>query len=152
MTGVVVSPELGISKVVRRGIVTVPMEMASVSCDCVRRQSCQGLVVRELPLTARGLELKLLEMSDLFIERMRVRGYEPVGGLRLHGPWPSYNFNERLADIESEAWKRAEREQDLSYVLPFIIEPQASNPYSDYLLVGDFLKQNVLTEVIVKEE
>ena len=147
----VVAPELGTSKVVRRGIVTVPEEMATVSCACLRRQPCSGLVVRDLPLEARDLELQMISMGQKFTERMAVRGYDLIGGLGLHGPWPSYEFNQRLADIESNAWKQAEAEQDLSHVLPFVFERNATSPYKDYLLVGEFLKENVLTEVIVKE-
>lgn len=145
----VVAPELGISKVVRRGIVTVPEEMAKVECSCLRREPCSGLA--ELPLEARELELHIRGMADKFTRRMAVRGFELVGGLRLHGPWPSYEFNERLANIEAEAWKRAEQEQDRSYLLPFVFERDAASPYKDYLLVGEFLKENVLTEVVVKE-
>ena len=149
MTHIVVAPELEISKVVRRGIVTVPEEMAKVSCDCLLRKPCSGLVT--FPLEARELELHMRGMADKFISRMAVRGFESIGGLGLHGPWPSYEFNERLADIEAEAWKRAEREQDRSYLVPFVFERDATSPYKDYLLVGEFLKENVLTEVIVKE-
>ena len=139
------------SKVVRRGIVTVPDELATVSCDCLRRKPCSGLAVRSLPLDARALELQMLSMGQRFTERMAVRGYELIGGLGLHGPWPSYEFNKHLANIEADAWKQAEREQDLSHVLPFVFERDAASPYKDYLLVGEFLKENVLTEVIVKE-
>ena len=146
---IVVAPSLGVSKVVRRGIVTVPEEMATVSCDCLQRKSCSGLA--ELPLEARDLELHIRGMADKFISRMAVRGFESIGGLRLHGPWPSYEFNERLANIEAEAWRRAEQEQDRSYLLPFVFERDAASPYKDYLLVGEFLKENVLTEVVVKE-
>jgi len=152
MTAIVVAPELGISKVIRRGIVTVPEELATVSCDCLRRMNCKGLVVRELPLEARELELQMFSMGKRFIERMAVRGYESIGALGLHGPWPSYEFNKHLANIEAGAWKQAEREQDLSHVLPFVFERDAASPYKDYLLVGEFLKRNVLTEVIVKEK
>lgn len=150
MTSIVVAPELGISRVTRRGIVTVPEEMALVSCNCLRRKPCPGLTA--LPLEARELELQMLAMGQKFTERMAVRGYELIGGLVIHGAWPSYEFNQRLVDVEAQAWKTAEKEQDLSHVLPFVFERDAASPYKDYLLVGDFLKQNVLTEVIVKEE
>ena len=139
------------ARVVRRGIVTVPQEMATVACDCTRNQPCKGLVVADLPLSARGLELEMRRMGTRFVERLAVRGYEWLGELSLHGPWLSYEFNERLADIESEAWKRAVAENDNSYLAPFVFERDAASPYKDYLLVGAFLYRNVLTEVVVKE-
>ena len=151
MPGIIVSPELGVSLVTRRGIVTVPEEMAMVSCGCPHNKPCTGLVIRNLPLPARELELQLTAMGERFIDRMRVRGFDLAGALVLHGPWPSYEFNQRLLDTESEAARRAEQEGDLSYLLPFVFERNAASPYKDYLLVGDFLKQNVLTEVVIKE-
>jgi hypothetical protein len=107
--------------------------------------------VYDLPLEARELELHLRGMGEKFVSRMAIRGYESIGGLVLHGPWLSYEFNTKLVDIENAAWKRAEKEQDLSHILPFVLERDATSPYKDYLLVGDFLKQNILTEIVVKE-
>jgi len=144
-----ITPTLEKSLVSRRGIATVPEEMATVSCECVTRKPCSGLAA--FPLVARNLELELARMGKLMVGRLARRGYEWLGELKIHGPWPSYEFNERLADIEAEAWKRAAVEKDLSYTLPFVFEWNAASPYKDYLLVGDFLLQNVLTEVIVKE-
>jgi len=101
----------------------------------------------------RPLELHLKAMGRRFIERMAVRGYEWTGGdLRLHGPWVSYEFNQKLVDIEAVAWREAQSHDDPSLVLPFVIERAATSPYSDYLLIGQFLKRSVLTEVIVQEE
>lgn len=151
--GLIVTPSLERSVVQRRGIVTVPDEDATASCNCVRRQPCNGIEVSKLPVHARKLELYMREMGDRFINRMRVRGYEWVGGdLRLHGPWPSFEFNQKMADVESALWKQAEREDDLSHVLPFVIEQPQPGGYSDYRLVGDFMAQNVWTEVIVNDD
>lgn len=148
--GLIVSPELSKSLVERRGILTVPDEDATVSCPCVRRQPCNGLSVNDLPLPARSLELYVREMGDKFIDRMAVRGFEWVGGnLKLHGPWPSYEFSRNMADVESALWREAEQQEDRSIVLPFIIEQPVQGGYSDYLLVGDFMARDVLTEIEV---
>lgn len=152
MTSIIVTPELERSIVTRRGIVTVPVEMATVSCNCVARKPCAGLVVDKLPLSVRELERHLRGMGDKFISRMRVRGYEWMGDIKLHGPFDSYEFNEHMANVESELWRRASRDDDPSHVLPLVFERNAASPYKDYLLVGDFLAKNVFTEVIVKEE
>lgn len=147
MTAIVITPSLEKSLVKRRGIVTVPDEDAKVSCSCVGGKSCDGLDVWKLPLEARTLENHMRMMGDRFVSRMKARGLEPFGGLLLHGPWPSYEFNRTMADVESSLWKQAVREDDASYVLPFIIEQPEEGGYSDYLLVGDFIAPNVWTEV-----
>lgn len=149
MTTLVITPSLEKSLIQRRGIVTVPDEDAMAACLCVKGQRCAGIVVNTLPLEARTLERHLRTMGDRFISRMRVRGLEWTGGdMRLHGPWPSYELNKKLADVESQAWATAERENDMSHVLPFVIEQPEQSGYSDYLLVTDFIAQNVWTEVI----
>ena len=147
MTAVVITPSLEKSLITRRGVVTVPAEDATASCECVSGKNCHGLDVWKLPLEAQTLEKHMRMMGDRFVSRMKARGLEAVGGLLLHGPWPSYEFNRTMADVESSLWKQAAREDDASYVLPFIIEQPEESGYSDYLLVGDFLAQNVWTEV-----
>ena len=152
MTALVLTPSLEKSLVTKRGIVTVPDEDATASCLCVRRQNCPGIVVSQLPVESATLERYMVEMGTRFIDRMRVRGLELVGSdLRLHGPWPSYEFSKTAANIEDQAWKDAEREGDASYALPFIIEQPVKGEYSDYFLVGDFIAPNVWTEVEVPD-
>ncbi len=149
MVGLVITPSLEKSLVVKRGIVTVPDEDATASCLCVSGQNCAGIIVSQLPVESATLERYMLEMGTRFIDRMKVRGLEPVGGdLRLHGPWPSYEFSKTAADIESQAWKDAEREDDLNHVLQYVIEQPVQGGYSDYLLVADFMERNAWTEVI----
>ena len=145
MPAIVVAPDLSLVKVVRRGILTVPVEDAAARCACPS-PSCSGLDVNTLPLTARALQKHVLLMGQRFIERMRVRGYELVGTLRLHGPWPSYDFNNTLADIESAGLNS----DDPADALGVVHNRQAFNPYSDYLLVGEFLKQAVLLDIPVE--
>ena len=140
------------SLVWKRGILTVPNEDAAISCDCVVGRNCHGLVVGNLPLETRTLQLYIEAMGKRFIERQRARGCEWMGEMRLHGPWESYEFNRTVMQIENAAWRQAEQEGDLSYVLPYVIERNGTSPYSDYVLLGNFLVRNVLTEVVVKEE
>ncbi len=149
MTALVITPSLEKSLVTKRGIVTMPVEDATVSCLCVKGQNCNGIVVNKLPVEASVLESHMRMMGDKFIGQMGRRGLEWVGGdLRLHGPWPSYEFNKTLADVESQSWKDAEKEDDLNHVLQYVIEQPVEGGYSDYLLVGDFMERNVWTEVI----
>ena len=150
MTSLLVAPELGMSLVWKKGVLTVPKEEATVSCDCATGRSCRGLAVGDLE--ARSLQLYVEAMGKRFIERQRVRGCEWMGEMRLHGPWESYEFNKTAMHIENEAWRRAAQEQDLSYVLPYVIDRDGTSPYSDYVLLGNFLAKNVLTEVVVKED
>ncbi len=152
MTALLVTPELDMSLVQRRGVMTVPIEDATVSCWCLTGKPCKGLTIGNLPLKSRRLDQYALEMGKRMIERLGVRGYQHVGGLGLHGPWESYEFNQKLVDIEAQAFKEAQKNDDPSLVLPFILERDGTSPYSDYLLVGNFLYRNVLTEVVVKEE
>lgn len=140
------------SVVWKRGVLTVPKEDATASCDCVARKPCRGLVVRDLPLEVGPLQRYVEEMGRRFIDRQQVRGCEFMGEMRLHGPWESYEFTKTAMYIENEAWRRAAKEGDLSYVLPYVIERNGTSSYSDYVLLGNFLVRNVLTEVVVKEE
>ena len=153
MPNILVAPNLEKMLVQERGIVTVPSEEALVSCFCVRSipQPCSGLRVNDLPLQARQLQLHLFQAAMKWEERMRVRGYQLSGELRLHGPWPSYEFNQQLIDIESSLWAKAEAEDDPSLLLPFVVDRVATSPYSDYLLVGQFWKQAVLTEIWIPD-
>lgn len=156
MTGLLIAPDLGLSLVTRRGIVTVPQEIAGWSClGCGKGRTCGGFVPGELPSSlnraAWQLEEALLAGGKRFEERLAVRGYERIGDFKVHGPWLSYDFNNRLADVEATAWAQAKREDDPRHALPFVIERDAALPYSDYLIVGEFLVRSVLTEVIVQE-
>ena len=151
----VIAPELEQVLVVRRGILTVPAEDALARCKCPR--ACSGLAPDKLPLRMRQLELYVMEMAEKFQSRQAIRGHELVGGLVLHGPFPSYNFNDHLSDVQSSIWNDTKPDKNgdehPEHALTVVFEREmAFNPYMDYLLVGTFLKQAVLTEVISKEE
>ena len=159
MTAIVVAPELELCLTEKRGIFTVPAEDCLVRCNCPYGLPCEGILVRGIGLQHRKFELLAHDMETRFVERQAVRGFELMGNeLRLHGPFWSYDFNSHLSDIEAAALKEAQRrdangdqhpEKALGVV--FEREEHAYAPYRDYLLVGQFLKRAVLTEVIVRE-
>src|SRR3990167_9273883 len=136
----------------RTAYVTVPREVAVVNCDCAYNRSCKGLEINGLPLTARALELELREIGYKFVRQMEVRGLQYFNDMRLHGPWVSKEFDKRMADIQSDLFVRAEREKNPSLVLPFVIEDNATSPYSDYLLVGKFIMRPVPTPMATVKE
>lgn len=136
----------------RTAYVTVPREMATVNCDCAYNRPCKGLEVNGLPLTARALESHLREIGYRFINRMEVRGLQYLNDMRLHGPWVSREFDRRMADVRSDLFVRAERENDPSLVLPFVVDQSAASPYSDYLLVGKFIMRPVATPMVTAKE
>jgi len=136
----------------RTAYVTVPREMATVNCDCAHNRSCKGLEINGLPLTARALELHLREIGYRFINRMEVRGLRYLNDMRLHGPWVSKEFDRRMVDIQSDLFARAERENDPSLVLPFVVDQGATSPYSDYLLIGKFIMRPVATPMVTVKE
>ena len=150
---IVITPDLEIGIAIQKGVVTVPYEDAIVRCNCPDRKMCAGIDVDKMPLEARTLQRHLYMMGQKFIERMAVRGYKHPGKpLRLHGPWPSYDFNNHLANMESSTWAEAMRLDDPSLVLGYVFDRTAFEPYMDYLLIGEFLTKAVWTEIIVPEE
>lgn len=159
MTSIVVAPELDRMVVERRGIFTVPAEDSLVACNCPHRKPCNGIRIRSISLENRAFELLAHDMEQRFLERQAARGFELMGAeLLLHGPFWSYDFNSHLADISSSAWWDAQKkdrngdehpENTLGYV--FEVDQSAFNPYRDYLIVGTFLKQAVLTEVFIPD-
>ena len=157
MANIIVAPELPKVIVYRRGVFSVPVEHGLVGCSCSQRvemltdeaRNCVGWRIGQLPLPARLLELEALRLGWRFIERMRVRGYEPLGedaSLRLHGPWLSYNFDDTLNDVDSSVFRDAERpdkwgDAHPEKVLGFVQNaPSAIEEKFDYLLIGAFLR------------
>ena len=154
----IVTQEIERCLTTRQGILTVPVEDAVVSCVGVKnghqhckRAGCQGIDVDRLPLAASKLQAHFKIMGQKFRERYQIRGLEPVGSrLWLHGPFPSYDLNNHLADVKSSIWAEAEHgDEDLSWkghrierkdlVLPMVFErDMAFNPYADYVFLGYF--------------
>src|SRR3990167_4596542 len=136
----------------RTAYVTVPREMAVVNCDCAFNRPCKGLSVNSLPLTARALETHLREIGYRFINRMEVRGLQYLNDMRLHGPWVSREFDKKMADVQSELFARAVKENDPSLLLPFVADEGATSPYSDYLLVRTVIIRPVPTLMATVKE
>ena len=148
MSTLLVVNQTELCPVFKRGIVTVPIEMATVQCNCVKGLPCVGLTLMGLPLSARALQAELLVMGSKFVERQEIRGYVMADDIvRLHGPWPSYDLNNKLADAASPIWDEAfsatdeagEAVHDPTSVLSTVFEVPVENPYVDYLLRGTFL-------------
>ena len=155
----------------RRGVLTVPVSAGLVGCSCSRRlpmltdqpRNCEGWRVGALPVAARALELYAFRQGETFIERMRVRGYEPLGlgaDLRLHGPWISMNFDEILTHPDSDLFRQAEKpdrfgDKHPEYAMAAVTSPDLYVKENfDYLLIGTFIKQfeRVDLEIPYKEE
>ena len=159
MTAIIISPELELSLVERRGIFTIPTEDATLTCNCPKGLACGGIAFDKIPLKHRTFEMHARELAKRFIERQAVRGYELVGDdLRLHGPFWSYDFNNTLTDINSSLFKDAQRQDRNGDTHPELVlgavfeRDLAFNPYVDYRVVGQFLKQAVITEVISRDD
>ena len=155
---IIVAPELERVVVHRRGVLTVPVEYGLVGCACSRRlemltdqpRDCEGWIVGALPVAARALELYALIKGATFIERMKIRGYTPLGldaELRLHGPWISANFDSILAHPDDSMFKEAERKDRWGDTHPeralaAVHTPDTSARENfDYLLIGAFIKR-----------
>ena len=153
MPGILIAPDLDLVLVERRGIFTVPAETATVSCSCPQRKPCKGVEVTRLPQEQHVFAGWAKEMGEMFIARQKPRGFEWVqGNLWLHGPFPSYEFNQRLQDIETSMIKAAQRkdqngDEHPELALPLVFERDAFGPYVDYLFVGKFLMKDRMTDL-----
>lgn len=132
-----------------RGIFTVPAEDATVSCSCPA--ACQGLLLPNLPLGARQFQLHAYALQDKLIERQRARERELLGDIRLHGPFPSYDFNQNLVDVRASFWNEARRpdpngDEHPEKALDAVFERDAAfSPYSDYVYMATFLGYEYFT-------
>ena len=90
MPELIVAPHLEISRVLVPGVVTVPVEMATIGCSpgCSHDDLCPNPArVQDIPLTMRGLELHLYECGREMVRKLAPRGYDWLGELRFHGPF-----------------------------------------------------------------
>lgn len=157
MSGLIVAPELNKVLVAKHGTFTFPAEDAVIWCRCARGLSpCEGIEPNKIPQEQRKFELLVKDMGDLFIRQQQPRGLEWVeGDLRLHGPFPSMDFNKHLVDVESSQWRDAMRpdrngDPHPELALDMVFEQEgAFNPYVDYKVIAHFLRREVLTEVVV---
>lgn len=156
MTELLVAPDLDTVLFERRGIFTVPAEDAPVRCWCTEGKPCQGVDIDKLPQSFHAFVMWAKQMGQMFIERQKPRGFEfPLSGaMRLHGPFPSYELNQHLFDVESTSLKEAMRrdKEGLEHpekALDFVFERDAFSPYVDYVFVGNFLFKDRLTDLEV---
>lgn len=153
MTGLLIAPDLDRVVIKRQGIFTLPAEDALVRCGCNGRP-CSGVDASHLPQEWAKFETTARRLGDMFIERQAIRGFEWVSGsMRLHGPFPSYDFNRHLADVESEAMRQAgkrDKADDMEHperTLGIVFEREAFNPYVDYVFVASFLFKDRMTDL-----
>ena len=159
MTAIVVAPDLERALVVITGIFQVAADEALVSCACPHGQDCNGIRIRDISLENRRFELLAHTMEQEFVQKQRDRGHELADtNLRLHGPFWSYDFDHTLADVDSSTWRDAmKRDQngdehpELTVPLVFERDTTVSNPWRDYAIEGLFMKQAVLTEVVIPD-
>ena len=68
-----------------------------------------------------------------------------MGVVRLHGPFPSYDFNQNLSDVQAAVWRDAQRpdsngDEHPELALGSVFERDlAFNPYADYVYLATFL-------------
>ena len=158
MTGILVAPDLGTVLVERRGIFTLAAENATVACLCPERKPCGGVDIDRLPQTETAFMHAAKDMGQRFIARQKPRGFEfPTSGrLVLHGPFPSYELNTRLSDIETSMIKDAQRrdrngDEHPECALPLVFERDAFGPYADYVFIGEFLFKDRMTDLEVPD-
>lgn len=137
-----------------QGIFTVPTEDALVKCNCPG--DCAGLLLPQVPLAARQFQLHAYQLQDLLIERQRARGRQLHGEIRLHGPFPSYDFNQHLVDVKASMWSEAMRpdsngDEHPELVLGAVFERErAFGPYCDYVYMATFLGYEYTTRQSVE--
>lgn len=155
MTGIIVRPEMNKVLIQKSGIFMLRRDDASLECNCPHlRGPCGGIAISDIPLKYRAFELLCLEMGKKFIERQKPRGFEWTGGnLLLHGPWPSKVRN--LVDIDSPTWNEAmKRDKDDGFEHPervLSLVTDESSEYLDYVLVGDFLFKDRMTDLEIND-
>ena len=159
MTAIVVAPDLDRALVVISGVFQVPAEDAMVACNCPHGRDCNGIRIREISVANRKFELLAHEMEQEFVRKQMNRGVELADtNLRLHGPFWSYDFDHILSDDTSSVWRDAKAkdrngDEHPEIALPAVFERDTTvgNPYRDYVIEGLFMRQAVLTEVVIPD-
>ena len=160
MTGLIVTPDLAKVMVRREGIFTVDAEMASLICRCVPespvRGACGGIDIDKIPLAYRMFQLAVEAAAKRFIARQKPRGFEfpESGRMELHGPWPSLDLGNTLQDLHAPsvaAFGRREKDGFEHPELATSVVIEATHNLKDYLLVGEFLFQDRMTDLELPE-
>ena len=148
MPGIIIKPDLGKVLVRREGLFTIMREDAGLECNCpAHRGPCGGIDIDALPLQFRVFQLLCREKAQRFIDRQRPRGYEWANGvMALHGPWPSRTQN--LTDLNQiKTGRDADGFEHPEDAARFVFESNDETPFVDYLLVGDFLFRDQMTDL-----
>ena len=143
MTEILVAKDLMPRKVQRRGVITVPAEMAHLTC--------KGMRIRDIPLIHRDLEKVLHEAATKMIARHAVRGakYHDHDGVHVYGPFPSYGFDDHLLSIDQWALRGDDKEEWAKLTRP---TPQVIGAMADYLIVINFFVTPQVVEYEVPKE
>ena len=156
---IIVTPELGYSRVLVPGVVTVPGEMATIGCDpsCAMDTLCNHPArVQDIPFDGmRHLQARLGEAGKVMVARLKPRGYHWLGELRFHGPFWSREYDTSMTDLERSEWRKTKQwanrdgERHPEHSLGFVSDVDVWNPQMDYVLIGAFTVRNVMTEMKV---
>ena len=146
MTQILVAKDLRRQKAQKRGIISVPGEMA--------KYKCAGVRIQDMPLPHRHLQQVLHEAAKQMIAKQALRGFEYFDhdGVHVYGPYPSYEFREHMLTGEEYAL-RSSADPRLAAQL---VKHRATEigAYADYLIVANFLAipKVVEYEIPSKEE
>lgn len=121
-------------KVIKHGVITVPGDMATLDCR-------GGVRINSISLRHRALQLELLEVGKLFIQRQEARGLEYVDreDIHVYGPFPSKEFHEALLTPEQLNCSPKEAAA--------LVKDRATEigAFADYVLVAAFLAKPIET-------
>lgn len=141
MTGILIAKDLVPRKVQRRGTITVEAEMATLVC--------KGMRIDDIPLYHRRLERVLREAAQRMIARQAVRGvkYYDHDGVHVYGPFPSYELDGYLQDIDTYDLRDDKALANLTRPTPQMI-----GAYADYLIVISFFRMPEMVEYEIPKE
>ena len=146
MVHILVAKDLQRQKVQKRGIISVPGEMA--------KYKCAGVRIQDMPLPHRHLQQVLHEAAKQMIAKQALRGYDYFDhdGVHVYGPYPSYEFREHMLTGEEYALRDGSNPK----LAAQLVKERATviGAYADYLIVANFwaVPQIVEYEVPSKEE
>ena len=155
MTELIIAPDIGFAPIERSGVFTMFREDARLECNCPKKRGmgCGGIAIDDIPLQFRTFQLVAQRYAKRFIERMKPRGYAYMDGsdIVFHGPFPSYDFDNNLSDIDSAAKAMLpgkDGEEHPENMLSFVFEQ--SGGLVDYVLVATFLIRDEYTDIPVE--
>lgn len=145
MPHIYVTPTIEPVLVEKRGIISVPGDKQYLL-------RCNGMRIRDIPLSYRALQIALETAGNAFIQKQATRGnrYYDREDIHVYGPFPSYGFNETLLSFDDPALKEGgDPRLAAQMAMPRAKTTEAG---ADYLLVAKFIQQPRVVEYEVKEE